>query len=1790
MTFGSVPVHFQMTLPQLDELRSKIPQLTNNSNFVETYLGRLSPSADTDPEDNAPKIAFLSDAYKFLQPLASVFNPQKLHVLGHLLLAHRAAGRYPHDIFLEYAKIPRHASYMPHPALPETASLGVTLRHGGLNSINDDTELVRDYLEHYFAENTSFSGLTNAFSEKFLIQTLAETRLLAGDQNEQWFKSVDNTEWIKSLRERVEIKLCDWNPRVWSADASVSLAVSIKNVSKLIVRVFELNTRNYYQTEAKEIESTVSLDGLVAHQELVFEYRQPSVVRHTENIQLGMAGRRGIFVVEFLGSSISARALLRKGSLRAIEAVETSGHVFSVVDENGKPFIAGRTSILMGGMEFFAEEESGIIRIPFSPNGRRKQNIVVVHNDFAQLASFEHLTETYTLSAAFCADREGMLASSAAQIIVSASLLLHGRPVSLSRLQNTTLTIFASLGETNSTKQLDVELSDDADYVAEFQIPSGVSSLTFTLQGVVTLSCATGSAQTCPVSSSRTIQFQEQRTDMPHTHLSLTQSGYALSVLGNNGEPMAHHSLVLQLTSALVSNPVTVVVTTNSSGVVNLGSLPFISELTARLTDGRQSEFKLLDLLTATQVLPTTLHVKAGTPLSIPYSSPFLAQTVAPAAIIPPPTSQAAVSFDHLKSRCFLFEQREGVCVRDVTQHLSVGPSSITIAATVPAGDYKLIIPNHPAHHEVRIRIAARATEILGSIVSPARILSPTNHTQAHIATTLVTSDEIVVTIAGNPSEAARVHVFATYFLPDTLAARSLIEQSTPQTSSNVITGLAPISQYLQSRALGDEVSYVLARQYEKTFPGNMLPRPSLLLRPWALSTAATAREQLNMANDMPYEERACAMMAGDMLQERRSLRSSPPFIDFLARPALVLANLRAEPGSDGTAVVRIPRNTLQGVQTAQIVFVDAGVCVARVVPLSATEMACKDLRLSASLGTTEHFAERRRISCLPVGQTLVLSDVSGGNYEIYDSLSKAFRLLLTVSQKTGVSSTLSQFQFLTSWNTLSTSEKIEKYDQYGCSELDLFISRKDPDFFNSVILPYLRNKHQPTFIDDFLMGANLEKYLSPWELSRLNTAEKSFLCSSPSISQKSAAALALLLSQQGKATTNDEQLNKWFDAALQGRAMESDPVVETRMMAAEVEARTFAPMAMMARAPRAMMAMAAPRMKKAMAPPPAQPLFEKLDTTKVFAERNYYNLRREEMTAQLVAPSAFWAEYAQHAQNTNTRTQPFLSGKFVGACRTVSEALLTLSILDLPFSHSNDIIYRRVDQQLQLSIQTRSPAIVFHKALELCSDVSTTQNILVSRSFFDPADRWESDADTQQQKQRLKKISEFLPGTIYGAEIVLTNISENPMRIDVLAQLPQGAIPMSEPFLYTRSIFLQMSAWETHKLETLFYFPNLGQYSVYPVHVTNNKTEQIIATSAPASEILNVVRVRKFVDKKSWKFISLSAPDAELFEYLSSENLLNVSLDDILWRLEQKPTYSKIIEILRIRCIFHEVIWAYGLKHQDTQTVAEYLAFKEVSCGKFLKTKLVQINPEISYQHLEFSPLVNARAHKIGTNRKILNAKLAEQYNSLLEILRYFPENFPSHFRLALCYYLLIMDRIDEARHHFSKISPPQNSIFAVTEAPVPRAESPAPTGDKKGKSKKRPLSETAPAEKEQPRSPSTATKMVVPNLPKDSLAEAVQYDYMRAYFDFYNEGNTLIDAHRVASHYQTFPVARFGKMFKTLKQQLDEISGISTAKFVDVDDKQQKNAQNRFSGWIWNFFFLFRHFCSKRLSLSFP
>jgi len=495
--------------------------------------------------------------------------------------------------------------------------------------------------------------------------------------------------------------------------------------------------------------------------------------------------------------------------------------------------------------------------------------------------------------------------------------------------------------------------------------------------------------------------------------------------------------------------------------------------------------------------------------------------------------------------------------------------------------------------------------------------------------------------------------------------------------------------------------------------------------------------------------------------------------------------------------------------------------------------------------------------------------------------------------------------------------------------------------------------------------------------------------------------------------------------------------------------------------------------------------LYRKLDKTKEWVENNYYQLPIERQNAGLVTANAFWADYAAHDPN-----KPFYSVHLAEASRNFTEMMFALSVLDIPFEAKE---HKTEFDNAKMDISAGSPMIVFHEEIRPAANVAEQTPILVSQNFFRHGDRYR-----HVNNQRLDKYvtDEFLVHVAYGCQVVVTNPTSSPRRLNLLLQVPTGAIPVMNGQM-TRTVNMDLQPYNTQTVEYYFYFPAPGKYEHYPVHVASN--EEVLAFAEPF--VFQVVEELSKIDTESWDYVSQNGSPEDVLQYLKNNNLHRTQLDRIAWRMQNKSYFEKVISLLSTRHAYDHTLWSYGIRHDVPVAIQEYLQHADGflnRCGLALDSPLVTIDPVVrkTYQHMEYKPLVNARAHQLGRRRQILNDRFYAQYHRLMKVLSY-QRKLKNEDRLAVAYYMLLQDRVADGLKFYGQVN-------------------------------------------------------------ANGLATQMQYDYMTAYLSFFAEDQQI--ARDLTEQYADHPVDRWRNAFASIRTQLDEIEGQDNVVVDDENRTEQQ------------------------------
>jgi hypothetical protein len=485
---------------------------------------------------------------------------------------------------------------------------------------------------------------------------------------------------------------------------------------------------------------------------------------------------------------------------------------------------------------------------------------------------------------------------------------------------------------------------------------------------------------------------------------------------------------------------------------------------------------------------------------------------------------------------------------------------------------------------------------------------------------------------------------------------------------------------------------------------------------------------------------------------------------------------------------------------------------------------------------------------------------------------------------------------------------------------------------------------------------------------------------------------------------------------------------------------------------------------------------FRKLPPTKEWAENNYYQLPIAQQGSSLIDVNAFWNDYAASDPGV-----AFFSGNFIYATGNFSEMMLALAVIDLPFEEPKHIAKTK-DRSFQLTAGEH--LVVCHQEILPCEPIKKGTKILLSQNFFRADSRYRHEGN-----ERLDNFvdEEFLKQIAYGCQVVLTNPTSSPQKFRLLIQVPEGAIPLQNGF-YSESRPLRLEPYSTTTFDYYFYFPAPGEYAIYPVQVAKAEGH-VAAADAFKFKVVNELSKK---DKSSWMWISQNGTEKDVLQYLRDHNLNRTDLKLIAFRLRKQEEggggrdfYNRVMKLLDNRFSYQHTLWSYALYHRDEERLGQYLEHSPMAgrVGLYFSSPLLTINPVQRkwYQHLEYRPLVNARAHQLGATRKILNDAFWSQYHGLLGVLKYH-QDIPNQDLLGVTYYLLLQDRIEEALAFHKRISP-------------------------------------------------------------DQLTEKLQHDYLGLYLAFYQ--GDLKKARALAKKHAGHPVDKWRHLFAAANSQLDEIEG---------------------------------------------
>ena len=1706
--FGWAPIHRELTLAQLEELRKRIPTIDQNANYVVEVLRRLQPTDDESLQDADVRKRHLDRMEAFVLGLPELHNSLIASVLHQRLVFDLEQGTPDRERFKRYLRLPNQRPIctqayrewsQKRPLVDWNAAYPIRYLD---RPIGDDRQLIEKYLDVFFRTDANVDDFSEWLERGYLQTFFATTKILHGIGDPKTYYAQLSPEAQKELAERIEVRFAPTNPTTYKSDEKVRLEIDLKNTPELFVRVYRLNARNILSKQMTPISTAIDLDGVVPNVERKLNYAQRNDRRHREILELPELEGLGMWIVEVLAGGQRSRALIQKGKLQSIQTISDAGQLLRIVDAAGNHVPTAK--VLLREREF-APAEDGWILIPFEQSTQAK-GILLCDGNFAVLEPLQHLAEAYDFQADFLVDPQSVLSGNRAAIVVRARLLAHNQPLPLSNLSEIELIAKCTdLDGISTTQQFkNLKLNDQQELTQEFAVPPRLAQIDWTLQAKIR-EVRTDTVRSLAANHTTRVNDFSKTGYVFDSYLNRTSEGYRLELRGRNGEPIPRTPVDIEVKLYGIQPTRNIRLASDASGEIELGTLVGVERF---WVTSAQSQRRMYALPKSSMDWPQKIHATTGQPIRV--TGPLAQENLVGAQV-------GVESLKRQARRFSLFELRSGLAMADQSEKIKPLAGVLEIAG-LDAGNYALLDHEQGTRLDIEITQGEQRDAWL---VGKNRTLAKTPVDTLAITNTKLDGNHLQIDLVGVDPSTRLLVVAAPFAHGET----ELWLRRTQRPFAPSVRRERPSSFYVDSMKLDEEYQYVLARQQVMKLLGSSLAHPTVLLNPWELS-ATRNENQLAQAGDAIAEKSNApaavpgAPMAADAGRVANAAGESRDY-GFLGLGAQLLVNIR--PNQNGSIAIGLPE--FEGVSDLAVIALSEDMTASTRIALPwKGPRKLADRRLQESLDDQKHFIQKESVYSIDANVAKDLGDVGVTRIRSYTSIADLIPMLDSILQG---APQFRRYDFLKTWSTLTDAQKQDRYSEFACHELHLFLRKHDRAFFDRVVRPHLANKTPRQFIDDWLLDQDLTPYTAPWRYQQLNTTERVLL--GKSFEAKREGLIRLFENSIAAQPVPLEMQTQWFGQALrtseldfakrdagyffdENRLLEREELgirpgkpsgggrlsggmgsggmggggmggmpgtkefaggsggldgVEGAPGAADLKAKASDPRELAESLQRretrgrgALRDLAKDKAGKseslalgleskvgegrdasgdpATDSPNFEPemrglslnretdrydryfganatrrkrvelgkqiqFFEPLAATRKWAESQFDQVLLANQNPSLVTPGPFWIDTLKLPEGQLSENLHF-------AARNSNEALLALAFVDLPLESEQGKLNIEDGRWIyQHSGKTLAyvQGIIGIEAAEPKSKVLLSENLYLAN------------ADTTAAPVNRQ---ELVVGVPYRDRVVLTNPTGNPMRVQILMQIPQGAIPLEAGRSVTVREF-QLAPFSTQETSHVFYFPASGDFQQYGARASSDGTYLAHVNSEPVKVLDAPLRV----DDTSWEYVAAWGSNDQVLAALDRVNLAKIDLGLIAWRMNDKTFWSDVLAKLDRFGIYHPTLWSYSLTHRDEPRIKECLEANNAivtEVSPVFRCSLMNIDDEsrLKLEHLDFRPIVVARTHRLGRDWKILNDGLATQYQEWLKLLAYQPKILPRH-RLSLVYYQLIQNRVEEALENFKRV-----------------------------------------------------------------------------------------------------------------------------------------------------------------------
>lgn len=205
----------------------------------------------------------------------------------------------------------------------------------------------QDYINKFYAKIYFYSGnedssIMNLLTYNEINNIMNETILILNENNKEFFNINDNIE----------------------------LSLQIKNINNLYLKIYQINTENYYYTKKEEIDPYISLDGIIPFFEKTFTINSKPQILLNKKLKISkLKKNRGLYIIELTGNKLVSRAIIQIGYLQCSYIDTPYGQIFYILDENNNVCKGRNTGIWMNNIWYQSNFKTGAILVPYILNG-----------------------------------------------------------------------------------------------------------------------------------------------------------------------------------------------------------------------------------------------------------------------------------------------------------------------------------------------------------------------------------------------------------------------------------------------------------------------------------------------------------------------------------------------------------------------------------------------------------------------------------------------------------------------------------------------------------------------------------------------------------------------------------------------------------------------------------------------------------------------------------------------------------------------------------------------------------------------------------------------------------------------------------------------------------------------------------------------------------------------------------------------------------------------------------------------------------------------------------------------------------------------------------------------------------------------------------------------------------------------------------------------------------------------------------------------------------------------------